>query len=70
MSQKMSGTIALTIPDDILGLDNGEFESLITNRAFGSDLTDSGYYIEYRISGVDSEFSVTLNVTATPDVDA
>jgi hypothetical protein len=66
----MFGTISLTIPDDMLGLDNGEFESLIATRAFGSDLTDSGHYIEYRISGVASEFSVTLDVTATPDVDA
>lgn len=67
MSQKMFGTISLTIPDDMLGLDNGEFESLIATRAFGTDLTQSGHYIEYRITGVAGEYAVDLAVTTTPD---
>jgi hypothetical protein len=63
----MKATIAITVPDDILGLDNGEFESLISTRAFGVDLAESGHYIEYRITGATSEFTVDLEVTATPD---
>ena len=64
---RLHGTVSLTVPDDILGLDNGEFESLIATRAFGIDLTESGHYIEYRIAAVESECTLTLDVTATPD---
>ena len=58
--------IVLTIPDDILGLDNGEFESRLSVRAFGEDLTET-HYLAYRIIGVLSEFSVAIEVSAAPD---